>query len=219
MKHLLLEECLFKPSVRPISFAIPYPIRPRLGTPSVCHHDPVAPDAARRVCLQPPRRGQPRGARQAVRQGLCRAHIRRYGPKIMDEPVFRSMSHWMLRRIRRTTPACAAGGEGVHCPPDRGHAPAHPADRRRNARSHHPQGKMDLIEDFAFRLPVTIICDMLGIPRSIVRYLYKFARRRTPARSGAADAGRDQAGNAGNAMRRCIFSRCSSCGGRRPATT
>ncbi|MFX5793930.1 cytochrome P450, partial [Acinetobacter baumannii] len=27
-----------------------------------------------------------------------------------------------------------------------------------------PQGRMDLIDDFAFRLPVTIICDMLGIP-------------------------------------------------------
>jgi len=27
-----------------------------------------------------------------------------------------------------------------------------------------PRGHMDLIEDFAFRLPVTIICDMLGIP-------------------------------------------------------
>jgi cytochrome P450 len=27
-----------------------------------------------------------------------------------------------------------------------------------------PRGQMDLIEDFAFRLPVTIICDMLGIP-------------------------------------------------------
>jgi cytochrome P450 len=27
-----------------------------------------------------------------------------------------------------------------------------------------PMGKMELIEDFAFRLPVTIICDMLGIP-------------------------------------------------------
>ena len=26
------------------------------------------------------------------------------------------------------------------------------------------RGHMDLIEDFAFRLPVTIICDMLGIP-------------------------------------------------------
>src|SRR4029078_1778342 len=24
--------------------------------------------------------------------------IRRYGPKIMDEPVFRSMSHWMLQQ-------------------------------------------------------------------------------------------------------------------------
>jgi hypothetical protein len=27
-----------------------------------------------------------------------------------------------------------------------------------------PQGHMDLIADFAFRLPVTVICDMLGIP-------------------------------------------------------
>ncbi|MFX5926172.1 cytochrome P450, partial [Acinetobacter baumannii] len=26
------------------------------------------------------------------------------------------------------------------------------------------RGHMDLIEDFAFRLPITIICDMLGIP-------------------------------------------------------
>jgi cytochrome P450 len=24
--------------------------------------------------------------------------VRRYGPKIMDEPVFRSMSHWMLQQ-------------------------------------------------------------------------------------------------------------------------
>ncbi|MBV9457490.1 MAG: cytochrome P450, partial [Bradyrhizobium sp.] len=24
--------------------------------------------------------------------------IRRYGPKIMDEPMFRSMSHWMLQQ-------------------------------------------------------------------------------------------------------------------------
>jgi hypothetical protein len=27
-----------------------------------------------------------------------------------------------------------------------------------------PQGHMDAIADFAFRLPVTVICDMLGIP-------------------------------------------------------
>ena len=27
-----------------------------------------------------------------------------------------------------------------------------------------PMGRMDVIADFAFRLPVTVICDMLGIP-------------------------------------------------------
>jgi cytochrome P450 len=32
-----------------------------------------------------------------------------------------------------------------------------------------PQGHMDLIADFAFRLPVTVICDMLGIPDGIAR--------------------------------------------------
>ena len=26
------------------------------------------------------------------------------------------------------------------------------------------QGHLDLIADFAFRLPVTVICEMLGIP-------------------------------------------------------
>ena len=29
---------------------------------------------------------------------------------------------------------------------------------------------MDLIADFAFRLPVTVICDMLGIPEEDRRY-------------------------------------------------
>src|SRR3982075_3288232 len=28
---------------------------------------------------------------------------RRYGPQIMEEPVFRSMSHWMLQLIRRAS--------------------------------------------------------------------------------------------------------------------
>jgi cytochrome P450 len=39
-----------------------------------------------------------------------------------------------------------------------------------------PQGKMDLIEDFAFRLPVTIICDMLGIPEEHREAFYTRAR-------------------------------------------
>ncbi len=30
--------------------------------------------------------------------------------------------------------------------------------------AHAEQGRMDLVEDFAFRLPVEVICDMLGVP-------------------------------------------------------
>src|SRR5262249_58117869 len=39
-----------------------------------------------------------------------------------------------------------------------------------------PQGRMDLIEDFAFRLPVTIICDMLGIPEEHREAFYASSR-------------------------------------------
>ena len=69
-----------------------------------------------------------------------------------------------------------------------------------------PQGKMDLIEDFAFRLPVTIICDMLGIPEEHREAFY----------AGSRDGGRlldpvplskeeIQQGNAGNAMAAMYF--------------
>jgi hypothetical protein len=39
-----------------------------------------------------------------------------------------------------------------------------------------PMGKMELIEDFAFRLPVTIICDMLGIPEEHRELFYTGSR-------------------------------------------
>jgi cytochrome P450 len=91
--------------------------------------------------------------------------VKRYGEKIMDEPVFRSMSHWMLqqdppdhtrlrglvvkaftaRRVEDMRPRIQQiVDETLDAVADRGH--------------------MDLIADFAYRLPVTIICDMLGIP-------------------------------------------------------
>jgi len=90
---------------------------------------------------------------------------RRSGAQILEEPVYRSMSHWMLQLD----------------PPDHGRlrglvVRAFTARRVEDMRPRiqqivdeiidrlEPQGHMDLIADFAFRLPVTVICDMLGIP-------------------------------------------------------
>ncbi len=103
--------------------------------------------------------------------------IRRYGPKIMDEPIFRNMSHWMLQQD----------------PPDHTRlrglvVKAFTARRVEDMRPRIQEvvdqtidavienGRMDLIEDFAFRLPVTIICDMLGIPEDHREAFYKGSR-------------------------------------------
>jgi cytochrome P450 len=103
--------------------------------------------------------------------------VRRYGPKILEEPIFRSMSHWMLqqdppdhtrlrglvvkaftaRRVEDMRPRIQAiVDQAIDAVAERGH--------------------MDLIEDFAFRLPVTIICDMLGIPEDHREAFYKGSR-------------------------------------------
>jgi cytochrome P450 len=103
--------------------------------------------------------------------------VRRYGPMIMEEPVFGSMSHWMLQQD----------------PPDHTRlrglvVKAFTARRVEDMRPRIQQvvdqtldgiagqGQMDLIEDFAFRLPVTIICDMLGIPEDHREVFYKSSR-------------------------------------------
>ncbi len=147
--------------------------------------------------------------------------IRRYGPKIMEEPVFRSMQHWMLqqdppdhtrlrglvvkaftaRRVEDMRPRIqqivdqtidARHRPGPHGP-DRGFCvPSAGDDHLRHAR--HPRGPS----------------------RGVLQEL---ARRRTPARPGAADAGRDQAGQRRkHDGRRCISSSCSSCAARPRAT-
>ncbi|MDA9497839.1 cytochrome P450 [Bradyrhizobium sp. CCBAU 11357] len=102
---------------------------------------------------------------------------RRYGPEIMKEPVFRSMSYWMLqadppdhtrlrglvvkaftaRRVEDMRPRIQEiVDQAIDAVIERGH--------------------MDLIEDFAFRLPVTVICDMLGIPDEHRETFYKSSR-------------------------------------------
>lgn len=102
---------------------------------------------------------------------------RRSGSQILEEPIYRSMRHWML----------------VQDPPDHTRlrglvVKAFTARRVEDMRPRIqqivdetldriiPQGHMDLIEDFAFRLPVTIICDMLGIPEDHREVFYKSSR-------------------------------------------
>jgi cytochrome P450 len=90
---------------------------------------------------------------------------KRYGEHAMEEPAFRTMRVWMLnldppdhtrlrglvvkaftaRRVEEMRPRIEAIVDAT-------------IDRIE------PQGTMDVIADFALRLPVTVICDMLGIP-------------------------------------------------------
>jgi cytochrome P450 len=132
---------------------------------------------------------------------------RRYGPQIMDEPVFRSMRHWMLQQD----------------PPDHTRlrglvVKAFTARRVEDMRPRIQQivddtldrvealGHMDLIEDFAFRLPVTVICDMLGIPEDHREVFYKASRNGgrllDPVPMSRAEI--DEA-NAGNLMAQAYF--------------
>src|ERR1700688_2497427 len=90
---------------------------------------------------------------------------RRYGPQIMEEPVFRSMSRWMLQqdppdhtRLRGLVVKAFTARRVEDMRPRIQEIVAQTLDRIIG------RGHMALIEDFAFRLPVTIICDMLGIP-------------------------------------------------------
>jgi cytochrome P450 len=90
---------------------------------------------------------------------------RRYGPKIMEEPIFRSMNHWMLQqdppdhtRLRGLVVKAFTARRVEDMRPRIQQVVDQTIDRIAD------RGHMDLIEDFAFRLPVTIICDMLGIP-------------------------------------------------------
>src|SRR3954449_10180999 len=102
---------------------------------------------------------------------------RRYGPQIMEEPVFRNMRHWMLQqdppdhtRLRGLVVKAFTARRVEDMRPRIQQIVDETLDRII------PQGKMELIEDFAFRLPVTIICDMLGIPDEQREAFYTRAR-------------------------------------------
>jgi cytochrome P450 len=91
---------------------------------------------------------------------------RRSGPQILEEPVYRSMSHWMLqldppdhRRLRGLVVRAFTARRVEDMRPRIQQIVDEIIDRVE------PRRRMDLIADFAFRLPVTVICDMLGIPK------------------------------------------------------
>jgi cytochrome P450 len=150
----------------------PYPHYERLRTTDPMHVTPLgAFVASRHAEVSLVLRDKRFGKEHVLRT------IRRYGPNCMDEPAFRSMSHMML----------------VQDPPDHTRlrglvVKAFTARRVEDMRPRIqqivdetldriiPDGKMDLIEDFAFRLPVTVICDMLGIPEDHREVFYTRAR-------------------------------------------
>ncbi len=132
---------------------------------------------------------------------------RRYGPKVMEEPIFRTMSHWMLQqdppdhsRLRGLVVKAFTARRVEDMRPRIQQVVDQTLDRIA------AQGHIDLIEDFAFRLPVTIICDMLGIPEEHRETFYNSSRDGgrlldpvplTPAEIAQ--------GNAGNLMAQMYF--------------
>ncbi|MET4069336.1 cytochrome P450 [Bradyrhizobium sp. S3.2.6] len=162
---------LFNP-LAPDFIRNPYPYYDRLRTIDPIHETPFGQFVASRhadvsLVMRDKRFGK----------DFVERTTRRYGPEIMNEPVFRSMSYWMLqadppdhtrlrglvvkaftaRRVEDMRPRIQEiVDQTIDAVIDRGH--------------------MDLIEDFAFRLPVTIICDMLGIPEKDREVFYKSSR-------------------------------------------
>jgi cytochrome P450 len=103
--------------------------------------------------------------------------IRRLGPQIMDEPIYRSMQHWMLQqdppdhtRLRGLVISAFTARRVEDMRPRIQAIVDEVLDRVAD------KGRMDLIADFAFPLPVTVICDMLGIPEGDRSVFYNSAR-------------------------------------------
>lgn len=90
---------------------------------------------------------------------------RRYGPDAMKEPVYQSMRHWMLQqdppdhtRLRGLVVKAFTARRIEDLRPRVQAIVDETIDRVA------PDGHIDLVADFAYRLPVIVICEMLGIP-------------------------------------------------------
>src|ERR1700726_4318106 len=194
-------EPLFNP-LAPEFIRDPYPAYERLRTTDPMHLTPFGNFAASRhaevsLVLRDKRFGK----------DYVERTVRRYGPQIMEEPVFRSMSHWMLQqdppdhtRLRGLVVKAFTARRVEDMRPRIQQIVDETLDRIA------PNGQMDLIEDFAFRLPVTIICDMLGIPEEHREVFYASSRDGgrglEPVPMSPAEI---EQGNAANAMAQMYF--------------
>jgi hypothetical protein len=167
----MTSEPVFNP-LSPVFIRDPYPFYARLRTADPMHLTPFGAFVASRhaeisLVLRDKRFGKDFVARST----------RRYGAQIMEEPVFRSMSHWMLQqdppdhtRLRGLVVKAFTARRVEDMRPRIQAVVDEALDRVA------PRGHMDLIEDFAFRLPVAIICDMLGIPEEHREVFYQSSR-------------------------------------------
>ena len=92
---------------------------------------------------------------------------RRFGPEMLEEPIYQSMSRWMLQqdppdhtRLRGLVVSAFTARRVEDMRPRIKAIVDAALDRVAH------KGRMDLIDDFAYPLPVTVICDMLGIPEA-----------------------------------------------------
>jgi cytochrome P450 len=152
-------EPLFNPS-SPAVIADPYPFYHRLRRLDPMHLTPVGFYVASRhadvaAILRDKRFGK----------DFLGRITRRFGAEIAEEPVYRIMSHWMLNqdppdhaRLRGLVVQAFTARRIEDMRPRIQQIVDDLIDRAA------PRRQMDIIGDFAFPLPVTVICDMLGIP-------------------------------------------------------
>jgi cytochrome P450 len=167
----LSNELLFNP-LSPDFIRDPYPFYERLRTTDPMHPAPFGGYLASRhaeasLVLRDKRFGK----------NYLERTTRRYGTEVVEEPVFRSIRHWMLHqdppdhtRLRGLVVKAFTARRVEDMRPRIQQIVDETLDRLVN------QGRMDLIEDYAFRLPVTIICDMLGIPQEHRELFYTSSR-------------------------------------------
>jgi cytochrome P450 len=164
-------EPLFNP-LSAVVIANPYPHYHRLRTLEPIHRSPLGFFVASRhadvsFVLRDKRFGKDFVGRMT----------RRFGPQVLDEPVYRSMRHWMLQmdppdhtRLRGLVVKAFTARRVEDMRPRIQEVVDQTLDRIE------PRGRMDLIADFALRLPVMVICDMLGIPEEDHEMIFSGAR-------------------------------------------